>query len=84
MPLSVICLTLANSNFLLIKYLKTHAGLIPNSIKLFNVSFGGVVNPVLWSLSLLPATMVSTVKHKPSKFALLHLAIKSSVNDLSL
>ena len=45
------------------------------------MNLGGVVKPVLWSLSLFPATIVSTVKQSPSKFALLHLSIKSSVID---
>ena len=46
-PLSVLFFMFANSNFLFVKYLKTHPGLITKLNKLSKVNLGGVVNPVL-------------------------------------
>ena len=46
-PLSVLFLIFANSNFLLVKYLKTQPGLMAKLNKLSNVNLGGVVKPVL-------------------------------------
>ena len=45
-PLSVLCFILANSNFLFVKYLRTHSGRIAKLNKLSKVSLGGVVKPV--------------------------------------
>ena len=52
--------------------------------KLLKVNFGGEVNPVFKSLSLLPPVIVSTVKARTSILHSIHLSIMDLVSPLSL